>query len=372
MKTRTALYLYLLVMLAFSAACSAPPPAALTGEPPSPVPSVAETREPRANLPTDDQTNGTATTTVTSTSSTDTAGTATELIPVTSHLMRPGDTVPAPRKLIDDAESSGTGPEGRAPYGDSYKLNRFERPFLEDMAYVPDLDIHRFGLSEDGDWYYVTIQLIGSDPNHARGINYGAEIDLNLDGFGDTIIWAHPPYTTEWETGRVQIFQDSNLDSGGLSAVESDAVNDGDGYETLVFDGSSSENSDPDLAWVRLDGNQAGVVQFAFKKALTGPAFSLGVVADAGLKDVTKYDYADHISLTDAGSPVQGNLYFPLKSLFAVDNTCWEAYGIQTTGFEPKICQPILQPVNTPSKDACDPPPDCGGGPFDPETCLCT
>jgi hypothetical protein len=56
---------------------------------------------------------------------------ATQVIPVTGNLMKPAEVVPAPDKMIDDVESSGTGPEGRAPYGDSYKLNRFERPFLK-------------------------------------------------------------------------------------------------------------------------------------------------------------------------------------------------------------------------------------------------
>jgi hypothetical protein len=299
-------------------------------------------------------------------------------IPVTGHLMVPANLVPLPGKMIDDVESSGTGSEGRAPYGDSYKLNRFERPFLKDMTYMADIDIHKFGLSEDEDWYYISIQLMGNDPNHAPGINYGAEIDLNADGFGDYILWTHPPYSPQWDTNTVQVFQDSNQDTGGLSALKADAVSDGDGYDTLVFDGSSQENADPDLAWVRTTGSDGATVQIAFKKSLTGSAFILGVVADAGLKDISKFDYADHIAEADAGSSVQNNPYYPLGALYAVDNTCWEAYGIQMTGYEPKLCQPILQPVSTGSPDEeeepvlfCNPPPNCGGGPYDPVTCNC-
>jgi hypothetical protein len=266
---------------------------------------------------------------------------------VTSHLMRPAEFVPVPDKMIDDVESSGTGPEGRAPYGDSYKLNRFERPFLKDMTYVADIDIHKFGLSEDGDWYYISIQLMGNDPNNALGINYGAEIDLNGDGFGDYILWAHPPYTSQWDTRTVEVFKDSNRDAGGLSALKSDAVFDGDGYDTLIFDGNSQGNTDPDLAWVRRSGDGRAIMQMAFKKDLTGPDFMMGVVSDTGLKDPSKFDYADYFTEADAGSPVQSNKYYPLGLLYAVDNTCWEAYGLQTTGYEPKLCQPILQPVNT-------------------------
>jgi hypothetical protein len=182
----------------------------------------------------------------------------------------------------------------------------------------------------------------------------------------------------QWNTGTVQVFQDSNRDSGGLSSLKSDAVSDGDGYDTLIFDGSSSDNADPDLAWVRTNEDRGTILQIAFKKSLTGTAFLLGVVSDAGLKDVSKFDYADHIAEADAGSSVQNNPYYPLGELYAVDNTCWEAYGMQTTGYEPKLCQPILQPVNTESPDeeeepvlACNPPPNCGGGPYDPETCEC-
>ena len=306
-----------------------------------------------------------------------------EGIPITGHSMSPAQVAPAPVKMIDDVESSGTGPQGWAPYGDSYKLNRFERPFLQDMTYVAEIDIHKFGLSEDEDWYYISIQLIGNDPNNPLGIHYGAEIDRNGDGFGDYIIWTQPPYTSQWDTSTVQVFQDSNLDTGGLSALKSDSVPDANGYDTLVFDGSTQGNADPDLAWVRMQGNGRAMLQIAFKKDLTGPAFMLGVVSDAGLKDVSKFDYADHFTEVDAGSSVQSNKYYPLGLLYAVDNTCWEAYGLQTTGYEPKLCQPILQPVNTQSTDdddepvlACNPPPDCNGdepgtGDFDPVTCTC-
>jgi len=273
-----------------------------------------------------------------------------EGIPVTGPSMRPAEVVPAPIKMIDDVESSGTGPQRRAPYGDSYKLNRFERPFLQDMTYVADLDIHKFGLSEDEDWYYISIQLIGDNPNREPAINYGAEIDLNADGFGDYMIWAHPPYQDQWDTSNVQVFQDSNLDAGGMSSTQSDAVFDGDGYDTLVFDGSTQENADPDFAWVRWMSQEAAIVQFAFKKSWSGPAFMVGVVSDAGLKDISKYDYNDYITNVDAGSPVRDNKNYPLGSLYALDNTCWEPYGIRSTGFEPKACQPIIVPVvKTPS-----------------------
>jgi hypothetical protein len=287
------------------------------------------------------------------------------------HLMRPADVATAPRSLVVDVESSGTGAEGRAPYGDSYKINRFERPFLEDMTYIPDLDIHKFGISQDEDWYYISIGLIGNDPNNAVGINYGVEIDLNADGFGDYMLWAHPPYTTSWDTGTVQVYEDSDHDSGGVSSKESDAVFNGNGYETLTFDGGSPQNTDPDLAWVRLLEGQNATIQFAFKKSLSGSSFVFGVVSDAGLRDVSRFDYSDHFKEADAGSPVRGKANFPLGSLYAVDNTCWEAFGFKSTGYEPKVCTapilPTLPPVDP--SESCT--PNCGGGNYNPNTCEC-
>ncbi len=253
-------------------------------------------------------------------------------LPVVDHLMEPNDVAPKAGEPIYDVDSSGTGPEKRAPYGDSYKINRFERPFLQDMTYVPDMDITSFTIGQDEDWYYITLELIGENPNNALGINYGVEIDLNMDGFGDYLVWAHPPYITSWGTSNVQVFKDSNFDSGGVSADKSDETFNGNGYDSLVFDGNTVKNDDPDLAWVRMIESQKAAIQFAFKKSLTGSSFILGVIADGGLKDVSKFDYNDHFPEVDAGSPVRDKIYYPLGSLYAVDNTCWEALRVSHCG----------------------------------------
>jgi hypothetical protein len=121
-----------------------------------------------------------------------------------------------------------------------------------------------------------------------------------------------------------------------------------------------------------MNGGPKATVQFAFKKSLIGNFFMLGVVADAGLKDISKFDYNDHFNETDAGSPEQSKNSYPLKALYGVDNTCWEAYGMVTTGYEPKLCQVIKQPTATPDpnevQDPCYPLPAC---PEDPTTCGC-
>ena len=251
----------------------------------------------------------------------------TQAIPVTGHLMRPADAVPPRGNLVYDVQSS----RKAAPYGDSYNISLFERPFMPDMKYLPSVDIVNFNLSEDADWYYVSFKLSGDNPNNNIDIFYGVEIDQDANGFGDILIWGQPNYPAEWDTAPVKVYTDS--DSG--------TAPDENGYETLLFDGAASGSADPDLAWVRLGSSPETDLQFAFKKSLAGPEFLLSVVADAGLRDVTKYDYNEHISLEAAGSPVRTSTNYPLKLLYAMDNTCWQAYGMQDGPFYVrKLCPP--------------------------------
>jgi hypothetical protein len=279
-------------------------------------------------------------------------------IPVTSTMVITHVVTPAaPRggKLVYDVDSSGTAPEKRAPYGDSYDNNRLERPFTQDMSYVSDLDITNFTVAKDNDWWYVSIKLVGTDPNNTLGINYGIELDTNHDGFGDYLIWAHPPYSDQWDTAPVQIYQDKNHDTGGLSATKSDAPFNGDGYETLIFNGSVG-GTDPDMAWVRINAGANATVQFAFKQSWAGTVFMLGVIADAGLTDPGKLDYVDRFSITEAGSPLKDNQNYPLKALFLVDNTCRDAFGFNPTHFEPQGCP--VAPTPTPRPKGPPPPAD--------------
>lgn len=250
--------------------------------------------------------------------------------------------------LIYDVESSGTAPEKRAPYGDSYDINRMERPFLQDMTYVSDLDIVTYSVIQDDVWFYVSIKLIGKDPNNALGINYGVELDIDHDGFGDYIIWAQPPYTSTWDTTTVKIFADKNHNTAGLSSDKSDAPLAADGYETLIFNGGAGD-ADPDIAWVRTNAGADATVQFAFKKSWSGTVFMLGVISDAGLKDVAKLDYVDRFTEAEAGSSVKDKKDYPLKALFAVDNTCQEAFGFNPLGYESKLC-PRTAPTPAPGQ----------------------
>jgi len=276
------------------------------------------------------------------------------VVPATlTHAVTPSTAVPS-GTLVYDVVSQDTAPDRRAPYGDSYDRNLLERPFLQDMTYVPDLDVVTYAVSGDSDWWYVSVQLIGTDPNNQLGIDYGVELDKDHDGFGDFVIWAHPPYTTSWDTAPVQIFADNNHDTGGRSAEKSDAPITTDGYETLVFDGVAG-GTDPDVAWVRMNAGPQAAVQFAFKKSWSGTVFMLGVLADAGLKDPKKLDYVDRFTSVDAGSPVRDNKNYPLKALFAVDNVCRSPFGFKPNGYEPQLCPTTAPPATKKPKPTSEP-----------------
>jgi len=267
--------------------------------------------------------------------------------------------------LVYDVSSKETANEKRAPYGDSYKINRLERPFLEDMTYVPDLDIKTFNFLQSGKWTFVSIELNGNNPNNEVGIQYGIELDRDRDGFGDYLILAKPPFTKEWSTQGVQVWQDENHDTSGVSSVKSDAPVAGDGYEKLMYDGGIG--NDPDLAWVRINAGTRSTVQFAFKRTFPSNSYMLGVFADLGMKDPAKLDYIDRFSEAEAGSPIRGNAYYPLKLLWGFDNTCRDAMNFERSGLEPQGC-PRSEPTPKPKTPGptqplgCQPPQ--GGCPY--------
>ncbi|HEY5731282.1 MAG TPA: protein kinase [Anaerolineales bacterium] len=285
-----------------------------------------------------------------------------------SHLLIPSTGVDE-GTVVYDVESVDTSPEKRAPYGDSYDINLLERPFLQDMTYVPDLDISTFNIKQTEDWYYVSIKIVGMDPNNSLGIRYGVELDLDKDGFGDFLVLANPPYSNEWSTAGVQVFADLNHDTAGDSPKKSDAPFASDGYESLLFDGSQSFGDDLDLAWARID--EEHTIQISFKRSWAGESFMFGVLSDAGLMDVTQMDYTDRFTAMVAGSPVRSNKYYPLQSLYAVDTTCRSAMGFISTGYEPRVCPTIILPAaggsggsgGSTTPTGCQPPP--GGCPVD-------
>jgi hypothetical protein len=295
-------------------------------------------------------------------------------INASQHAAVPAD-VTAAGKLYYDVDSTGTAPEHRAPYGDSYDINLFERPFSQiEMNYLPALDITTFRLSDDPTWYYVSFDLSGGNMNDPAAINYGVELDTDHDGVGDFYVEGKPPYPSSWVAETVTVYQDTNHDTGGLSAEKSDAPLPGDGYDKIVFDRGQGE--DPDLAWVRLDPQVSAAVQFAFKRSLAGNAFMWGVWADAGIRDPGQFNYNDRFTEEQAGSPEKSEKYYPIKAVYLVDNTCWAAVGFKPTGYEPHLC-PSLEPQPTkrkaaPTAGSCQDPGDCPYGWSGEPICDCT
>jgi hypothetical protein len=299
-----------------------------------------------------------------------TAATGTQAV---KHVVFPVDAQPG-GFVMNDVDTSGTGALHRTPYGDSYELNLFERPFTQkDMTYLPNLDINTFQLSSDATWYYVFITLIGTNPNDPIKIDYGVEINKNRDGFGDTLIWAQPPYSMTWATDGVKVYTDPNHDTAGASPVKSDAKPGvpypGDGYETVIF--NQGQGDDPDLAWIRIDPQNSSIVEFAFKRSLASTSFMWGVWADAGLKDPSKFNYDDRFTADEAGSPIANYPNYPIKAIYAVDNTCWLAFGFNPTGYEPHLCSanPPVVKKPKPQPTGCTPPVGCVLDPNDP--CKC-
>lgn len=267
--------------------------------------------------------------------------------PTVVHLTHPADP-PYHESWMYDPDSSSTASEHRASRGEYYQVLLFERPFNADTMdiYFPDLDITQASLSRDSPWVYVTIDLVGTRSGGGLEGTYGAEIDLDVDGRGDWLIFATAP-ETEWSTDRVQVWRDTNHDVGDGSPIQSDPPQSGDGYETLVFD--SGQGDDPDAAWARVSPTSSSSVEIAFKYSLIGSdnEFMWGAWADQGLVEPGWFDYNDHFSHDEAGSPLSGVAQYPLKAVAEVDNTCRWPLGFTAEGDEPGVCPIPATPTPT-------------------------
>jgi hypothetical protein len=220
------------------------------------------------------------------------------------------------------------------------------------MIYRPDLDINKAEISSDASFIYVTIYLNGLNPasGNLQGL-YGVELDSDLDGRGNYLVLASNPAGSDWKMENVTVYKDTGKKVGGPRPMISDAVNDYTGYDQEIL--SLTNLADPDLAWARVSPKGAAMVEVAFKKGLTmGSAIFLwNVWADDGVKDPKKFDYNDHFTASDAGSPYQDANY-PLKALAQMDNTCREVWGFTPTADIPGLCfvPPTATPVPTLTK----------------------
>jgi hypothetical protein len=272
------------------------------------------------------------------------------------HVITPGEPPAASLSALTDANSSALASQHRANGGDNFSANLFERPFTSNsMDYIPDLDITGAKLSSDATWIYVTISLTGQNSVGGLPGDYGVELDLNVDGRGDVLVMAAKP-AAAWSTDGVQVWTDSNKDVGGAHPILSDPPSNTDGYDKLVFD--QGAGSDPDTAWARISPSDSNSVQIAFKNSLINNSgtFMWGAWAmDKSMLNPAWFDYNDHFTLAQAGSPlVEDTTNYPLKALAQVDNTCRWVVGFTPTGNEPGICPvpatPTPRPTATPIK----------------------
>lgn len=285
------------------------------------------------------------------------------------HVMLPGELPETPGGVVGDQDSSITADEKRAPSGDRFTFSHFERPFNANSmdVYYPSIDIQGATLYQDDTWLYVEIQLKDTgDPGFVLDGRYGFEIDLDTAGGGDLLVLASNPASSEWSTAGVEVWQDDNDDVGGLTPTITDKTPPAcDGYETRLFGGDAS--NDPDLAWARVSPADPHIVQIAVKRAVLAGDQTFLVGIWAGYEDLTPalFDINDLFTHEQAGtSLVELPIFYPIKEVSALDNTCRMAIGYQPRGNEPGLCP---QP-DRPGQEA---PPESSGGTCPPQYVVC-
>jgi len=246
----------------------------------------------------------------------------------------PGGTA----QVIHDQTCMSAASEKRAAGGDEYASGRFERPFDREMNYLPALDISRAELFRPKDgWIYFKLHLM--DEPASPPVVYGIELDLDIDGRGDLLIQVFAPETTDWTETGIKLWWDSDGDVGGRVINRSDPVGfKGSGFETIKVDSVSGKTS----GQIYSRHNKNGV-DIAIDEEVIGGLngkFTWKVFTDGSPYSPTQYDLNDYFSLREAGSAMHGEQDYPLKKVFAVDNTCRGLSGLTPTGNEQGVCPP--------------------------------
>jgi len=278
-----------------------------------------------------------------------------------------------------DYDSSITAQEKKSAGGDRFTFERFERPFNANTmdVYFANLDIVDTFVYQDDTWIYGTIQVKDRTTANSSPYRFAMQLDTNLDGKGDWLVIASNPSSTDWTTDGVQVFQDTNSDVGDLTAMLTDDNAIGDGFETMIFD--NGKGDDPDSAWIRISSQDSNTVEIAVKRSVVGnpTQYLVDMWAGHATLDPALFDYSDHFTHEQAGAADPGlPNFYPIKSVYELDNSCRMAVGFQPTGSEPGLCQ-VLVPVvpgSTAGPTACVRPPTCFGCGYtwDPVTCTCS
>ncbi len=322
----------LVVLISLVAGCTPQQPVIT----PTPTLTVTATREKPTNtftppVPTASQTPSTP------------LATATQKI---KHMVTPSNPAEHFESQIIDPDSSAYANSKRVVAGDNFESGSYERPFNSGSMdkYSPDLDILQAGLSRSGNWVYVTIKLASAPRGSLLSGSYGVEIDVDLDGRGDVLVVARKPGIM-WSVENVSVWRDANRDVGGAIPIKSDLAKNGDGYEQKIFD--SGQGYDTDAAWARINPGDFSSIQIAFKKSIidNDKAFMWNAWAENVISP-SLFDYNDHFTLSEAGSPlITQSQAYPLKDLAVVDNTCRWVVGFEPTGTEPGLCPLMIDRI---------------------------
>jgi hypothetical protein len=264
---------------------------------------------------------------------------------------KPGDIPTKKIQTVHDQTDEKTAKDKFAYGGDVYGLGWYERPFDQNMGYLPFIDLAKILMTrEDTNWVYVKISVAApvADGKDSKPL-YGLEMDTDLDNRGEFLILTGIPAGTEWATDGVMVMSNSDNNLGGTKPVLPDTtMSDSKGYDKEVF--NAGKGDDPNLAWARVSPDDPKTIDIAFKSTLIGGAkgkFLWFPWALVGIQDLTKFEFNDKITREEAGSPLKEdkNLY-PIKGIWGVDNTARIPSGFVPGGLMPGLSenfQPKLQ-----------------------------
>lgn len=312
---------------------------------------------------------------------------ATELVAISDTPTSPSQTEPPIQHQVfpaalpqsrsgqaGDQDSSVTSNQKKSNGGDRFTLEQFERPFSTNImdVYFPNLDIVNTSVFQDDTWIYGTVKVVDRSAATVEPYRFAMQLDVQVDGRGDWLILALNPSSTDWTTDGVQIYFDANGDVGNLTPMASDknALN-GDGFEQMVFD--QGKGDDPDAAWVRISPDDSNTVGIAVKRSLLGDprVYMVNMWTGHGTLNPAMFDYSDRYTHEQAGAADPGfPLFYPIKEVYELDNSCRIAVGFQPTGSEPGLClvsvapssDPELVPGSGPGPSCVDYGGSCGGG----------
>lgn len=252
-------------------------------------------------------------------------------------------------QTVYDQMDEKTASQKQAFGGDEFNNGKYERPFDQEMNYIPQVDLVSVLLNrEDPLWIYVIFEVVKPFTDNPSVIPYFLiELDKDLDNRGDVLILTGKPVSSEWSTDSVTVLTNPDLNVGGVKPVKPDTnLSEGRGYYEEIF--NNGTGADADLVWSRMSDTKPTVVEIAFKNTLTGGAkgkFIWLPWADVGMLDWSTFEFNDHFTFAEAGYPLKEDAKnYPIKAIWGVDNTCRVASGFTPMGTMPGLC-PNYDPV---------------------------